>query len=71
MSTKRALASKKLKASEIWSEEKMNTLRTYILVKSKEQSPERKLMNELLSIRFQMEDLLEEIKLHDNQLPIA
>lgn len=52
-----------VKASEIWSEEKMSKLNDYILAKSKKQSPERKLKNELLAIKFQMQDYLEREKI--------
>jgi plasmid maintenance system antidote protein VapI len=60
---KKAAVSKELKASEIWSDKKMSTLKEYILAKSKKQSPERKLKNELLSIKFQIEDYLEQDKI--------
>ena len=53
---------KEVKASDIWSEEKMSKLKEYILAKSKKQSPERKLKNELLAIKFQMQDYLERDK---------
>jgi plasmid maintenance system antidote protein VapI len=68
---KAASVSKEVKASEIWSDDKMSTLRKYILAKSKKQSPERKLKNELLAIKFQMQDYLEkdkvdrEMRIHD------
>jgi plasmid maintenance system antidote protein VapI len=56
-------APKEVKPDDIWSDEKMNILRGYILAKSKKQSPERKLKNELLSVKFQMQDYLERDKI--------
>ncbi|CAN5868804.1 hypothetical protein BH11BAC7_BH11BAC7_13260 [soil metagenome] len=60
---KLAATPKEVKASAIWSEKKMSTLKDYILAKSKRQSPERKLRNELVAIKFQMEDYLEQDKI--------
>jgi addiction module HigA family antidote len=63
ISTKKTTsAPKELKPGEIWSEEKMSKLKDYILAKSKKQSPEQKLKNELLAVKFQMQDYLEKEK---------
>ncbi len=51
-----------LEGSKIWNDNKMDTLREFILSESKKQSPERKLRNELLSIKYQMQDYIEKDK---------
>ncbi len=53
---------KELKESQIWNEGKMSKLREFILTESKKQSPERKLRNEFLSIKYQMQDYVERDK---------
>ena len=53
---------KDLKESDIWNEDKMNRIREFILTESKKQSPERKLRNEILSIKYLMEDYIEKDK---------
>lgn len=60
---KRTSAPKEVKAGEIWRDDKLNTVREYILAKSKKQSPERRLKNELLALRFRMEDYLQQDKI--------
>lgn len=52
-----------IKADEIWNDEKMNAINEYILKESVKQSPEQKLRNELLSIKYQMEDYIEKDKI--------
>lgn len=42
----------------LWGEDKMKALQELILAESARQSPERKLRNELLAIRYQMEDYI-------------
>ncbi|MDQ3109316.1 MAG: helix-turn-helix domain-containing protein [Bacteroidota bacterium] len=49
---------KGLKESEIWSVPKMNKIGEFILAESKKQTPERKLRNEFLSIKYLMEDYI-------------
>lgn len=60
---------KEVNAEQIWEPNKMNRLRDFILSESKKQSPERKLRNELLSIRFQIEDYIEKDKV-ENEMRI-
>lgn len=61
-SKKRTPATKEVKAIDIWNDDKLSTIREYILAKSKKQSPERRLRNELLALRFKMEDYLQKDK---------
>ena len=56
---------RELTESQIWEPNKMNRLREFILSESKKQSPERKLKNKLLSIRYQIEDYLEKDKVQN------
>ncbi len=49
---------KEIKVNDISNDQKQNTLKKFILSQSVKQSPERKLKNEFLSIRFQMEDYI-------------
>jgi plasmid maintenance system antidote protein VapI len=55
--------SKELKESQIWNEDKMEKVREFILIKSKKQSPDRKLRNEFLSIKYQIQDYVEKDKI--------
>lgn len=48
-----------IKVKDIWNEQKKNDLKKFILSQSEKQSQERKIKNELLSIRFQIEDYIE------------
>lgn len=50
---------KEAKEPQIWNADKMGKLKEFILKESKKQSPERKLRNELLSIKFQIEDYIQ------------
>lgn len=52
---------KEIKVKDIWNDQKQNDLKKFILSQSDKQSRERKIKNELLSIRFQMEDYIENI----------
>lgn len=54
---------KEVKVNEVWESNKMNKLNEFVLSESKKQSPERKLRNELLSIKFQIEDYIEKDKM--------
>jgi plasmid maintenance system antidote protein VapI len=49
-------SSKKLIEKEIWSQEDIDAVSNYITIESAKQTPERKLINELLSIKYQMQD---------------
>ncbi|HMK07141.1 MAG TPA: hypothetical protein VK476_06405 [Flavobacterium sp.] len=59
---KSSFAQKEVKESDIWNEGKMNKLREFIVSESQKQSPERKLRNELLSIKYLMEDYVQKDK---------
>ncbi|RYE36798.1 MAG: transcriptional regulator, partial [Sphingobacteriaceae bacterium] len=48
-----------IEISEIWNDEKQNTLKDFIIVHSQKQSEERKLRNELLAIQYQIEDYIQ------------
>lgn len=50
---------KEIRVKDIWNEQKQADLKKFILSSSEKQSRERKIKNELLSIRFQMEDYIE------------
>lgn len=45
--------------NDIWNEDKSKKLREFILMESKKQSPERRLKNQLLSIKYKIEDYIE------------
>lgn len=47
---------KEIKVKDIWNDQKQDDLKKFILSNAEKQSQERKIKNELLSIRFQMED---------------
>jgi plasmid maintenance system antidote protein VapI len=44
--------------TEIWNEDKRNSLKDFITVHSQKQSKERKLRNELLAIQYRIEDYI-------------
>lgn len=48
-----------ISVQDIWNEDKSNKLKDFILQESKKQSRERKLRNELLSIKYKIEDYIE------------
>jgi plasmid maintenance system antidote protein VapI len=60
---KTSLPSKEVKENQIWSSDKIDKVREFILSESKKQSPERKLRNEFLSIKYQMQDYIEKDKI--------
>ncbi len=48
-----------ISVQDIWNEDKSNKLKDFILQESKKQSRERKIRNELLSIKYRIEDYIE------------
>ena len=50
---------KEIQIAEIWNEEKKKSLSAFIQSHSEQQSEERKLRNELLSIQYQIEDYID------------
>ncbi len=52
------MKSKEIQITEIWNEDKRNTLNDFITVHSQKQSKERKLRNELLAIQYRIEDYI-------------
>jgi antitoxin HigA-1 len=50
---------KEIKANQIWNADKMNKLRTFILSESKKQSPERRMRSEMLALKYQIQDYIE------------
>ena len=53
------MKSKEIQIADIWNEEKNKSLTTFIQFHSGQQTEERKLRNELLSIQYQIEDYIE------------
>lgn len=51
-----ANSKKEIKCSTIWNKNKMSDLKALIRSQSQKQSEDRKLKNELLAIRYRMED---------------
>lgn len=49
---------KEIKVTDIWNEDKQKELKDFIISNSEKLTPERKIKNELLSIKFQQEDEL-------------
>jgi antitoxin HigA-1 len=60
---------KEIKESQIWNRDKMNKLREFILSESKKQSPEKKLRNEMLAIKYQMQEYIEKDNI-ENEMQI-
>jgi len=53
------MKSKEIKVANIWNKEKEKSLGEFILSHSRKQSKERQLKNELLAIKYQIEDFIE------------
>ena len=53
------MKNKEIQLNDIWNEEKRKSLSEFILSNSEKQSKERKIRNELLSIKFQIEDYID------------
>jgi antitoxin HigA-1 len=53
------MKSKEIQIDRIWNDKKGRSLSEFILSNSEKQTKERKLRNELLSIKFQIEDYIE------------
>ena len=53
------MENKEIQIADIWNEEKNKTLATFIQSHSEQQSEERKLRNELLSVQYQIEDYID------------
>ncbi len=56
------MESQEILIDDIWNNEKQDELKQFILLHSNKQTKDRKLANELLSIQYKMEDLLENKK---------
>ena len=54
------MKNKEIQIADIWNEEKEKSLTIFIQFHSEQQSKERKLRNELLSIQYQIEDYINE-----------
>ena len=60
-----------IQPTDIWAKDKTDDLKAFILKQSEEQSKERKLRNDLLSIQYKIEDYIQndnpshKLKLHD------
>lgn len=48
-----------ISVQDIWNEDKSNKLKDFILQESKKQSQERRIRNEILSIKYKIEDYIE------------
>lgn len=53
------MENKEIEITEIWNEEKSDSLKDFIISQSQKQSKERKLKNDLLAIQYQIEDYIE------------
>jgi plasmid maintenance system antidote protein VapI len=53
------MKNKEIQIADIWNKEKVKSLTTFIQSHSEQQSEERKLRNELLSIQYQIEDYID------------
>ncbi len=53
------MKNKEIQLNDIWNDEKRKSLSEFILSNSEKQTKERKIRNELLSIKFQIEDYIE------------
>ncbi len=53
------MENKEIEIAEIWNEEKSDSLKDFIISQSQKQSKERKLKNDLLAIKYQIEDYIE------------
>ncbi|MCP9757411.1 transcriptional regulator [Lacihabitans sp. CCS-44] len=53
------MENKEIEITEIWNDEKSNSLKDFIVSQSQKQSKERKLKNDLLAIQYQIEDYIE------------
>lgn len=53
------MKSKEIQVTEIWNEDKRNSLKDFINAHSQKQSKEQKLKNELLAIQYRIEDYIE------------
>lgn len=53
------MKNKEIQLNDIWNDEKRKSLSEFILSNSERQTKERKIRNELLSIKFQIEDYIE------------
>ena len=51
-----------------WSDDKLAQIKAFVKLESEKRTPERKLQNELLSIRYQMEEYLEDNNTTESQL---
>src|SRR6185312_3736650 len=59
MIIKNSKTKKELEENEVWDKDKLSKIREFILSESEKQSSERKLKNEILSIKYQIQDYLE------------
>jgi antitoxin HigA-1 len=53
------MENKEIEITEIWNDEKSDSLKDFIISQSQKQSKERKLKNDLLAIQYQIEDYIE------------
>lgn len=53
------MASKEIQATGIWNEKKLNNVKDFILSHSAKQSKQRLIQNELLAIKYRIEDYIE------------
>lgn len=53
------MAKKEIQAADIWNEKKLNHVKDFILTHSAKQSKERIIQNELLAIKYRIEDYIE------------
>ncbi|ANI90107.1 transcriptional regulator [Arachidicoccus ginsenosidimutans] len=53
------MAKKEIQAADIWNDKKLNNVKDFILIHSAKQSKERIIQNELLAIKYKIEDYIE------------
>jgi hypothetical protein len=61
------MKNKEIQIADIWNEEKDKSLSAFIQSHSEQQSEERKLRNELLSIQYQNEDYIDTEKISEKK----
>lgn len=59
------MKNREIEIDDLWNKEKIDSLKSFIASKSKEQSEERLLRNKLLSIKFQIEDYISAEEPHE------
>ncbi|UZO79991.1 helix-turn-helix domain-containing protein [Aquimarina sp. ERC-38] len=59
---------REIKPENIWNEEKLNSINTFVKQHSENQSKERKIRNKLLSIQYKLEDYIEKESIDEDKV---